>query len=409
MATIESDLQLLINALKKGKRNREFTITNLTNIHSFLQESRNSINPSLYARLIKQTIKAMSHNKESEQIVVLGLTLINYLIQMSQHERQFNHIFDFTRTFPITFQTPAIQILIIALYEFLINNWLDAPIQYFLNFSCNILNNINTNIESFLFNDLHIVCLRVILWCSDKPELLDIITKQYFPLIFSIATSLKDQNIQLLTSHILCRCCRSFSLPFDIESIFLHFISRLEPSNPDLSPVISALWSLTSVEGFPVDFIDKLTEILVSQPQDVVIVENCFAILSNYVRCKDKSFLTFGNEELYNAVITNALFFQNNISCQRYAFHMLRTASFRTDFTPINFVALVISSMTTHRKNEMIVEDGCVICYNLYQRGLLDEEKAKVAINLALDSFKENKIIYAIHYAIEHEMQLDFV
>ena len=162
------------------------------------------------------------------------------------------------------------------------------------------------------------------------------------------------------------------------------------------------------------NLIIKVNEIILKEKDDKIIISNCLGILNNIQELGEKKI--FKNKEIINQILIILEQYEDDMIIQKFGFHLIRLASFNENFSYEKTSCLIEKNVELHLNEIIIQEDCCVVLYNSYlnySNDSKEEIEKKNFIKKIIENIKNrnenNKIIYAIWYALNNNKSLTFI
>ncbi|EDR23136.1 hypothetical protein EDI_063850 [Entamoeba dispar SAW760] len=409
---IEKTLMSIIENIKKNRKLVDQNISNLSIVFNIIRENIENINGENVETIIKETIKTIDNNKEVEQLNVIGIAICTYCLPVIKKEKIINLIVDYVKTFPNEFETEALISLTIVIYEFMImtgNKTINK--QYYFGYSNMVLNKYSTN-EDIVEYSMRLLC-RIIK--GDGVLITNIVDKQIWTMLMTISGKYYNNNqIQKYLLRILNQIISNLTIKENKELIIQYYLNRIKESEGEIKELLyNGIYYCTKQSINNNDFINSILQIIGEELKEdkennSIIISNCFGILNNL---QEQQIDIFIISTIIDNIIQLTLKYMNDIVIQKYGIHLIRLSSFNDKFHSNESLLSLRESITLYKTENQILEDTCVICYNLYlnEENIEKKENIKTLVNLIKETNSTNKIIYAIWYALSNHLTLNFV
>ncbi|EDS89310.1 hypothetical protein CL6EHI_173070 [Entamoeba histolytica] len=221
-------------------------------------------------------------------------------------------------------------------------------------------------------------------------------------------------QIQKYLLRILNQIISNLTSKENKEIITQYYLNRIQESEGEIKELLyNGIYYCTKQSINNTDFVNTILQIIGEELKEdkennSIVISNCFGILNNL---QEQQIDIFINSTIIDNIIQLTIKYMNDIVIQKYGIHLLRLSSFHDKFYCNESLLSIRKSITLYKTDNQILEDSCVICYNLYlnEEDIEKKENIKTVVNLIKETNSTNKIIYAIWYALSNHLTLNFV
>ncbi|ELP87039.1 hypothetical protein EIN_320180, partial [Entamoeba invadens IP1] len=305
-------------------------------------------------------------------------------------------------------ETPAIDSLFLVVLDFMSTVGIkDAQPMMLANNAMQYMNKYSEN-EQVCEYAMR-VSLRAVSDESVRSRILEKgVWKKYLQVATSHSKNFTLQNYVFGIFDMLARNCSSSEKEVFLEEAVKCVVLET-PNYPTLFSVIYECTKEERSEELMKTVVTEIRRFLEGNNSDVISLSNVLGILSN-ISVWGK-FDIFEEEDFEEKVVKNVIAYTNDAIIMRFGLHLIRLASFKEKYSHVGSLAVVRAAMATFKESR-IMQDGCVTCYNLLKSNKLSEQQRGMAmesVKVAKELFPEDKVVYAVWYALGNNAVINFV